>query len=1372
MDFRSREYTTAPQRPKLTITYSSSVSDTESPSAPANLLETVKSATTVSLSWTASTDNVGVTEYAVYRDSVQAGTAAGTSFTDTGLNPITSYTYQVTARDAAGNESGPSGSLVVLTNPLTNQAPLVLISSPANGALFSEGASVAFVASASDVEDGDLTASLSWTSSLDGAIGGGGAFSAVLSVGTHTITAAVTDSGGLAGADVITLTVSAPGQQFDPAMAWPLCGRINEATPAGWVESDGCPVDRWNDPSFSDLPVHSPFGPRRLASESDRYDFHRGIDLATPTGTPVFAVAGGTVIIAGDHPSYSDPLVQLRHFRPGETSCDSVGCYHSNYMHLSQALVAEDDVVSKGDLIGYTGASASLFEHLHFEIRNAPAFDTLSRWQRDAINSLGVLPYQDSSGASVTFGSVDTSNPAQPVVSVTVQTSHVDVQRVELTLTDSGGTLIPQSGNVADARGYNVNPSWFGMNEWNFQYTHKDSTNVPWGSFGAGGVNECPYHPEHPASYDAHIHMDKQKQDPQDPQAFQVGLFNGVEIYRPPIVAGIYSLELTFHELQGPADCFSAEVFFAAGGSSTAEWGNCAGSTNVPPTVTVSSPANGASFTEGTSVAFAASATDAEDGDLTASLAWTSSLDGAIGTGGAFSAVLSVGTHTITAAVTDSGGQSGSDVITVTVAANVPPAVTISSPANGASFSEGTSVAFAASATDAEDGDLTASLSWTSSLDGPIGAGGSFSAVLSVGAHTITAAVTDSGSLSGSDVITVTVAANVAPAVTVSSPANGASFTEGTSVAFAASATDAEDGDLTASLSWTSSLDGAIGAGGGFSAVLSVGAHTITATATDSGSLSGSDIITVTVAANIPPAVTISSPADGSSFADGTSIAFSGTAIDVENGDLTAGLSWVSNLDNAIGSGGGFSTSLSVGTHVVTASVSDSGGLLGSATINVTVEVLPPSGLAVEPVVVPNVSNTAWTAVSLSNTYSSMVVVCSPNYDSSSAPLTPRVRNAAGSGFDLRVDRVDGSSAAPISGVPVHCVAAEEGVYNTADHGVKMEAVKYTSTVTDRAASWVGESRSYANSYTSPVVIGQVMSYNDPAFSVFWARGASRTAPPSSSTLFTGKNVAEDPNQIRADEIVGYIVIESGTGTIGALEYTAAAGSDTIRGTGNAPPYSYAIGGLTSVSSAIVSAAAMDGNNGGWPILHGLNPVTTGGLQLSFDEDQINDPERSHTTEQVAYLVLGTTVPVPTLQSITVAPAAPSIEAGQTQQFTATGNYSDSSTQDLSATAAWSSSNPAAAGISASGLANGVAAGASNISASQGGVVSNTAVLTVTPPTLQSITVAPAAPSIEAGQTQQFTATGNYSDSSTQQLESRGGWNQTSATSAPRRPGR
>jgi hypothetical protein len=48
----------------------------------------------------------------------------------------------------------------------------------------------------------------------------------------------------------------------------------------------------------------------------------------------------------------------------------------------------------------------------------------------------------------------------------------------------------------------------------------------------------------------------------------------------------------------------------------------------------------------------------------------------------------------------------------------------------------------------------------------------------------------------------------------------------------------------------------------------------------------------------------------------------------------------------------------------------------------------------------------------------------------------------------------------------------------------------------------------------------------------------------------------------------------------------------------------------------------MDGSEGGWPILYGATPVTTSGLKLAIEEDALGDPERSHTTEQVAYLVV------------------------------------------------------------------------------------------------------------------------------------------------------
>lgn len=90
---------------------------------------------------------------------------------------------------------------------------------------------------------------------------------------------------------------------------------------------------------------------------------------------------------------------------------------------------------------------------------------------------------------------------------------------------------------------------------------------------------------------------------------------------------------------------------------------------NTAPTVTISAPADGSSFTEGTPVTFTGTASDIQDGPLTSSIAWSSSRDGALGTGGSVVAPsLSIGTHTITAAVSDSGGVAGSASITVTIA--------------------------------------------------------------------------------------------------------------------------------------------------------------------------------------------------------------------------------------------------------------------------------------------------------------------------------------------------------------------------------------------------------------------------------------------------------------------------------------------------------------------------------------------------------------------------------------------------------------------------------------------------------------------------------------------------------------------------------
>jgi YVTN family beta-propeller protein len=114
-----------------------------------------------------------------------------------------------------------------------------------------------------------------------------------------------------------------------------------------------------------------------------------------------------------------------------------------------------------------------------------------------------------------------------------------------------------------------------------------------------------------------------------------------------------------------------ATTYNAAPGSSATlhvEYSNGA-APNTAPVVNITAPADGISVTEGTELTFSGTASDGQDGDLGGSIDWSSNLSGSLGGGGSVAATLGVGQHTITAAVTDSGGLSGSAAITVTVIA-------------------------------------------------------------------------------------------------------------------------------------------------------------------------------------------------------------------------------------------------------------------------------------------------------------------------------------------------------------------------------------------------------------------------------------------------------------------------------------------------------------------------------------------------------------------------------------------------------------------------------------------------------------------------------------------------------------------------------
>jgi 6-phosphogluconolactonase (cycloisomerase 2 family) len=170
-------------------------------------------------------------------------------------------------------------------------------------------------------------------------------------------------------------------------------------------------------------------------------------------------------------------------------------------------------------------------------------------------------------------------------------------------------------------------------------------------------------------------------------------------------------------------------------------------------------------------------------------------------------------------------------------------------------------------------------------------------------------------------------------------------------------------------------------------------------------------------------------------------------------------------------------------------------------------------------------------------------------------------------------------------------------------------------------------------------------------------------------------------------------------------------------------------------------------------------------IGVTFTPTQVGTRSGSLTISYGAYgspsvVSLTGTGNVNGLTAITVTPANPSIPLGTQQQFTATGHFSNGTTENLTNAVTWSASS--AATINVSGLATTVAQGVSTITATVN-AIKGTTTLMVTPPTLVSIAVTPANPSISAGSSEQFTATGTYTDGSTQNLTSTASWS-SSAT--------
>ncbi len=338
---------------------------------------------------------------------------------------------------------------------------------------------------------------------------------------------------------------------------------------------------------------------------------------------------------------------------------------------------------------------------------------------------------------------------------------------------------------------------------------------------------------------------------------------------------------------------------------------------------------------------------------------WTSDIDGVIGSDGeATVSNPSLGKHIITLTATNSRGYSSSEQVTMFVVPENTPAVTILSPVIGQTLAAELSYDFEAVAQDLTDGDLCAvvyedestAVQWQSDIDGELGNNCIFERNLSVGTHTITFTATNSAGISDSKSIAVNVASSL-PTVTIDEivqpdvvpsvdPTEADNYYVNETITLEGTGTDPQDGALTDTLYWYSDIDGYLGEGPSITTSLSEGDHTITLVAYDYTALQSEISTTITVSPpNFPPTLSLILPQTGAVIDQGLVVSLQAQASDQEDGNLSGNIIWSSDRDGTLGTGSALEiNTLSLGTHQITASITDSAGISTSTSSTIIIQ--------------------------------------------------------------------------------------------------------------------------------------------------------------------------------------------------------------------------------------------------------------------------------------------------------------------------------------------------------------------------------------------------------------------------------------------------
>jgi hypothetical protein len=616
---------------------------------------------------------------------------------------------------------------------------------------------------------------------------------------------------------------------------------------------------------------------------------------------------------------------------------------------------------------------------------------------------------------------------------------------------------------------------------------------------------------------------------------------------------------------------------------------------------------------------------------------------------------------------------------------------------------------------------------------------GGVATAVGVGTATITAT---SGGIAGSTTLTVTSAVLASIQVTPATP----SVAKGLSQQFIATGifSDNSKQDLTTQVSWSSSSSAVatISESGGLATGAGVGSASISATI---GSISGSTTFNVTAALLTAIQVTPATP----SIAKGLVKQFNATGIFTDNStlDLTFQVTWNSSntaaasVSNAAASAGTV-TAVAPGSATIAANL---GSISGSTSVTVTPATLVSIQLTPPTPSIPLGVTQQFTATGIYTDSTAQNLTTTVTW-SSNAGAVATISNAAGSQglatpatvgsatIQATLGTVSGSTTLNVAPAQLVSLQVTPAIPSVAKGLTKQFTA--TGTFTDNSTQDLTSQVTWASDNLAVATVSNAAG----------SSGLASTPGMGSATISAQFNtvIGSTTLTVTPAQVVSIAVTPANPSIAkGLTQQFVATGTYTDQTTQNLTASASILWASDTTSVATISNAA--GSQG----LASTPATGTATISATFGTSGISGATLLTVTPAVIHI-------------IAVTPTTPSVASGLTQQFTATGIYTDTTPpQDLTAVAVWTSSNTTIATISNASGSQGLATtssvntGPTTIQAAYnpgGGLLTGSTTLTVSAAALESITVAPLNPSVAAGLTVQFTATGHYSNSTSQVL--------------------